>query len=141
MAETILLVLWVGTSLFFICREKKASDDRESHEWWLSEVKECMHSIECNFRRDCKKIIDNAFSKRNVIGGIIIGEYRKEITALEKEYKDNLNEKAIARKGKHSISSVPEYLEREYERNISEIADTFRYFGDFMSEQITRKEP
>ena len=136
MAEAILLVVCFGLVMFIGIRETKARQDRENREWWLSEVRECIHSIEFEFRCDCQKIIENAFSERNVMGGIIIGEYRKEITALELEYKNDLNEKTIARMGRCRITSVPEHLAKEYERNISEIADTFRYFGNFMSEQI-----
>ena len=136
MVEAILLVVCFGLVMFIGIRETKLRKDRESHEWWVSEVKECVHSIECDFRRDCEKIITTAFSGKNVSGEIVIGEYSKEITALKSEYMNRLTEKAIARMGQYRITSVPETIAKEYERNISEIADTFRYFGDFMLEQI-----
>lgn len=136
MTEAILLALWVGTALLFICREIKTKEDRESHEWWLSDLRECIHSIERHFSRDCERIITDAFSGRNIKGEIIIGEYRKEITELKKEYINTLYEKIVVQKGKHSIKTVPEHLANEYERNISDIADTYRHFGDFMTEQI-----
>ena len=56
MAEALLLVLWVGTSLFFIIREIKGKENRESHEMWLSELRECLHSIENEFTRHSQKI-------------------------------------------------------------------------------------
>lgn len=136
MTEAILFALWVGTALFFTCREIKAKNDRESYEWWLSELRECIHSIERHFSRECEKIITEAFSGRNVKGGVVVGKYWEEITALKNEYANNLYEKIVAQKGKYGIKSVPEYLENEYKRNISDIADTYRGFGDFITEQI-----
>ena len=130
MAEAILLVLWVGTSLFFIWREKKASDDRESHEWWLSEVKECIHSIECEFRRNCQKIVEEDFSTKRTEH-----RYYVRIEELKDKYKEELTEKVVARMGKYRVKSIPEHVAREYERNISEIAYTFCNFGNFMSER------
>lgn len=136
----ILCALWWGTAmiiaLFFLCREKKLKDDRESHELWLSNLRECIHNIEWHFSRDCEKIITDAFSGRNIKGKIIIDEYRKAIDKLKNEYSNNLYEKIVTQKGKYGIKSVPEHLANEYERNISEIADTFRNIGDFMLEQI-----
>ena len=136
MTEAIMLALWVGTAIFFTCREIKKNDDKKSHEWWLSDLRECLHSIERHFSRDCKKIITDAFSGRNVKGGIVIDEYWKAITELKNEYANNLYEKIVAQKGRYGIKSVPEHLENEYKRNISDIADTYRCFGDFMTEQI-----
>lgn len=136
MSEILLGVLWISTALFFIIRKIMAKEDRESHEWWLSDLRECIHSIERHFSRDCERIITDAFSGRNIKGEIIIGEYRKEITELKKEYINNLYEKIVVRKSKHSIKTVPEHLANEYERNISDIADTYSHFGDLMTEQI-----
>ena len=136
MIEAILSALWVGTALFFICRETKAKNNQESHEWWLSDLRECIHSIERHFSRECEKIITDAFSGRNVIGEIVIDEYQKAITALKNEYANNLFGKIVDQKGKYGIRSIPEYLENEYKRNISDIADTYCYFGDFMTKQI-----
>lgn len=136
MSEAILLALWIGTALFIIIREIKATSDRESHEYWLSELRECIHGIERHFSIECEKIITDAFSGRNVKGEIIIDEYWEAINELKYKYENNLYEKIVARKGKYGIKSVPEHLENEYKRNISDIADTYRYFGDFMTEQI-----
>ena len=138
--KEILTALWIGTTvliiLFFSFREIKAKETREGHEWWLSELKDCIHSVERHFSRECEKIITNAFSGRSVIGEIVIDEYQKAITELKNEYTNTLYEKIVAQKGKYGIKSVPEHLENEYKRNISDIADTYRYFGDFMTKQI-----
>lgn len=136
MTEAIMLALWVGTAIFFTCREIKINDDRKSHERWLSDLRECIHSIERHFSRECEKIVTDAFSGRNVKGEIVIDEYRKAITELKNEYTNNLYEKIVAQKRMYRIKSVPEHLENEYKRNISDIADTYRYFGDFMTKQI-----
>ena len=131
-----LWALWVCTTLFFTIREIRAKEDRESHGWWISNLRECIHSIERHFSRDCEKIITDAFSGRNIKGEIIIDEYRKEITELKEEYINNLYEKIVVQKGKYSIKKVPEHLANEYKRNISDIADTYLKFGDFMTEQV-----
>ena len=136
MTEAILSALWVGTALFFIIREIKVKEHRESHEYWLFELRECLHSIENEFKRKCQDIITNSFSGRNVSGGVVIDKYYEEITALEKAYKNNLYEMVVSRGWQYKITSVPEYLEKEYERNISEIADSFQHWGDFMLEQV-----
>lgn len=136
MTETILLALWIATTLFFIIRDMRTKEDRESHERWISDLRDCIHSIERHFSRDCERIITDAFSGRNIKGEIIIDDYRREITELKEEYINNLHEKIVARKGKYSIKTVPEHLANEYEKNISDIAETYRYFGAFMAEQI-----
>lgn len=133
MGEAILLALWVGTSVFFICREEKAKNDRESHAWWLSDVRASIDTIECEFRRLCKKIAEEEFSKPS------FNEYRysSRIRELEEAYKTDLTNRIIALH-RVRVTTVPDHLVREYEINISNIAYTFRYFGNIMSEQITK---
>ena len=131
--------LWIGTILFFVFRNEKERKGRESYEWWLSELRECIHSIERHFGRECEKIITDAFSERNIFGEIIIGKYREEIATLKNEYANNLYEKIVAQKGRYGIKSIPEHLENEYQRNIFDIADTYRCYGDFMTEKIRRR--
>lgn len=132
MAEALLLVLWVGTSLFFIFREIQEKGNRKSHEGWLSDVRESIHNIEFEFRRECEFALD---SERNFMGKIIINKYRQKIYELKDEYKNSLYEKIVARMGKYCVKSIPEFLEREYERNISDIADTFLCFCNVLSNQ------
>lgn len=129
MAEAILLVLWLGTLFFFGLREEKKRKDRENREYWLSEVKECIHSIEHEFRWDCEKIAESLFNKS-------IGEYKYsvKISELEKSYKNDLTEKVVAKKRVH-VTTVPNHLVKEYERNISDIADVFRYFGNLYQQK------
>jgi hypothetical protein len=136
MAEAILLFLWVSSCLFFICREIKQKSDREGHAWWRSDLRETIYRIEREFERKCREIITDSFTHKNIFGDVIIGEYWKRITELKNEYETNLYEKIIARMGKYSVKSIPEDLEIEYERHISEIADSYRRFGDFMTKQI-----
>ncbi len=136
MGETILLALLFVALIILLAYQNKKNRDAESHLGWIFELRECIHSIERRFNRECEKIITDAFSARNVKGEIIIDDFWKSITELKNEYANNLYEKVVAQKGKYGIKSVPEYLESEYKRNISDIADTYRYFGDFMAEQI-----
>lgn len=113
MSEAILLALWIGTALFFIIWEKKARDDRESHELWLSELRECLHSIENEFSRRCLDITQDI-------------SYSINISNLKKEYIEEVYKKVISRKGEHFLKTLPEYIVKEYERNISDIADIYR---------------
>lgn len=135
MTEAILLALWMGTILFFGIREYKERKKRESHEYYLSELRYCLHSIEHEFQESCQEIIINAFSGRNVRGEIVVDKYWEEIIALKKEYSDHLYEKVDERM-KRKVSTLPNHFVEDYERNVSEIADTFRNIGDFMLEQI-----
>lgn len=130
MTEAILLALWVGTALFFIVREIKAKNDRERHEWWLSDLKDSIHSVENEFRRQCQQLIENNFLHRN---------YQNSIDELKKQYVSGLYSK-LAEKKRASFNTIPDYIIREYERNISEIADTFRDFEIFMKEQAIEKK-
>lgn len=135
--EAILLIVAFALFIFMFFRDYKKRQDRESYDWWIAEVREHIHCIECDFRRDCEQIITNAFSGRNVSGEIVIDKhYYSDISKLEKEYKGNLYDKIVAKMGKNRIKSVPEHLSREYDRAISEIAYNYLHFGDFMLEQI-----
>lgn len=133
---------FIGVFIFAIYKDVKKRE-RENYAEWISSSLSILRCIECEFRRDCQEIITDSFSGRNIFGRIIIGNYRDKITILEKEYKDKLSDKIIEWENNSlsysSITSVPKYLEMNYERNISEIADTFRHFGDFMTEQIKMK--
>ena len=135
MTEAIFLVLWFGTVMFFVFREIKINDDRKNREHYRSELRYCLHSIECEFQKHCQEIITNAFSGRNVSGGVVVDKYWEEIATLKEEYTNRLYEKVDERM-KRKVSTLPDHLIEEYERNISEIACTFRNIGDFMLEQI-----
>lgn len=112
MGEAILLALWVGTALFFIVREINAKGDRESHEYWLSELRECLHSIENEFSRRCLDITHDS-------------SYAINISNLKEEYIKEVYKKVISRKGEYFLKTLPDYILTEYERNISEIADIY----------------
>lgn len=131
MAEAILLILWVGTTIFLGWRIESDRKGRESHEWWLSDVKECLNSVQCEFWRRCQEIAEEEFSKLRFNEC----KYSARIGELEKAYKEEAVEKVNAQKRIY-ITTVPEHLIREYNRHISDIADTFRYFGNY----VNRKE-
>ena len=112
MIEAILLALWVGTAFFFIIREERAKDDRERHEWWLSDLRDCLHSIEKEFSRSCLDITQDS-------------SYDINISNLKKEYIEEVFNKVTSRKGEYFLKTLPDYILNEYERNISEIADIY----------------
>ena len=124
MGESILLLLWVGTTIFLGCKIGSDKKQREDHDWWLSDIKECIHSIQSDFKHNCEKITDDEFAQQK------FDEYRYSIRIheLEEKYKNELTEKVIAQK-RVTITTIPDHLVREYERNISNIADTFLYFA------------
>lgn len=138
MTEAIMLVMWFGTVMFFVCREIKKNDERKSREYYLSELQHCLRSIEHEFQERCKEIIINAFSGRNVRGRVVVDKYREEIAALKKEYTDCLFEKAGERmkRSGSNLSIIPDYLVEEYERNLFEMSHIFNSIGDCMLEQI-----
>lgn len=128
MAEAILLILWVGTTIFLGCKIERERKDRESHEWWLSNVKESIYSIESEFRWRCQEIAEEEssnlrFNKYN---------YSIRISELEKTYKETFTEKVVAQKRVH-ITTIPEHLVREYNSHISDTADTFRHLGTYIT--------
>lgn len=112
MTEAILSALWVGTALFFIIREIKVKEHRESHEYWLFELRECLHSIENEFARLC---LDIAYDS----------SYGINIEKLKNEYTEKVYNKVVSRKGEYFLKTLPDYIVKEYERNISEIADIY----------------
>lgn len=128
--EAILLVAYFGLFMYVCIRDIKTHQDRKSHEWWLSDVRDCIHSVECEFRRNCLKIAEEEFSQQKYSEY----KYNVRISELKEKYKEELTEKIVIQK-RVNITTVPEHLIREYERNISEIADTFCDFGNIMSEQ------
>lgn len=135
MGEALLLGLWIGTILILGYKMEHDKNARESHEWWLSDVKSCLRNIECEFRQNCEKIIEEELARRNFDEC----RYRERIGELREKYLREMTEKAISLK-RARITTIPNHLATEYEKNISDIADTFRYFGSLMSEQKQRKE-
>lgn len=112
MSEAILSALWIGTTLFFVFREIKAKEERKSHNYWLSELRECLHSIQNEFSRRCSEIV-----KDNLPDTII--------SKLQEEYINEVYKKVVSRKGEYFAKSLPDYIVKDYERNISEIADIY----------------
>ena len=123
MTEAIMLALWVGTTLFFVCREIKQKNDRESHEWWLSDLRDCLHSIEGEFRWRCQEIAEANQSQRDY------DTYKAQIKELKKEYINELYNKVIEKKGKYFVKTLPDYIVKEYEANISKITDIYLDLG------------
>ena len=113
-------------------KSEKEKEDRANHASWAFDVRAVIHGIEYEFRTECQDALD---FERNFMGKIIIDKYRQKIYELKDEYKNSLYEKVVARMGKNRVGTIPEYLEREYERNISDIADTFLHFCDVLQEQ------
>ena len=124
MAEAILLALWVGTTLFFGCREIKTNADREGHEMWLSNLRDCLHSIEGEFRWRCQEIAESEQSRRDY------DLYKEQIRERKKEYITELYKKVAERKGKYFVRTLPDHVVKEYECNISKIADIYLDLGE-----------
>ena len=125
MGESILLILWFVTTMFLGFKIENDRKNRESHAGWLSDVRESIHTIECEFRRKCEKIAEEEFSKPS----FNVNRYDIRIRELEEAYKTDLTDRIIALH-RVRVTTVPEHLEREYLSNISDISYTFRYFGN-----------
>lgn len=126
MGTALLLVLWVSTTIFLCLKIESDRKKREQREWWLSDVKDCIYSIEREFQWNGKKITEDEFARPSFDEH----RYRIRIRELEEKYKNELTEKVIAQK-RVTVTTIPEHLVREYKRNISNIADTFLYFANF----------
>lgn len=125
MGESILLILWVATTLFLGIKIENNRKNRENHAMWLSDVRDSIHTIECEFRRKCEKIAEEEFSKPSFDEH----RYSGRIWELEEAYKTDLTDRVIALH-RVRVTTVPDHLEQEYLRNISDISSTFRYFGN-----------
>lgn len=123
----ILTTLWFGTAvliiLFFSCREMKAKEDRERHEWWLSNLRDCLHSIESEFRWRCQEIAEANQARRDY------DKYKAQINELKKEYLNELYNKITERKGTYFVNTLPDYIVKEYEINISKVTDIYLDLG------------
>lgn len=124
MTEAIMLALWVGTILFFGIREYKERNQRESHESWRSELRDCLHGIEGEFRWRCQEIAEANQSQHDY------DTYKAQIKELKKEYLNELYNKVIGKKGKYFVKTLPDYIVKEYEVNISKIADIYLDLGE-----------
>lgn len=157
MTESILLALWVGTSIFFICREIKIKDSQRSHEYLLSELRYCLHRIQNEFRSQCQEHTKMFFLHYNerlnridsCSGGSVeeflvrdllddIRDYQSTIDKIKQQHIDNVYDK-VQEKFNRS-SNIPEHLMKEYEQNIKDISDTFHNFGYLMWEQAIEKK-
>ena len=120
MVEAITLILSFGTIMFFVCKEIKEKDERDSRASWLSDLRECLHSIEREFSRECLDITKEALLKRD-----FTYDSCNRIRAIKNKYLDEVYDMVIKRKGQYFLKTIPDYAEREYERNLSEIADIY----------------
>lgn len=156
MTEEILLSLWLGTlvfaCIFFGFKEMKDRKDRESHEWWLSDLKECIKSVENEFSRRCFEITEYTFSQYTerldkLIPSSTVFEYQVDaifdiihkhtdsINNLKKQYVDNLYDMVLEQK-RITIKTIPDYLIKEYEINLSKIADTHYHFNSLIRNHL-----
>lgn len=163
MGEIILSIVAFALFMYIVIHDYNTRKNKESHESWLSECKDCLHSIENEFRHRCEEITKESFSKytgtiywcnldcKRLSGELLdlkyrimfnlARDYKEEIDRAKQEYLNTLYDKATERmkwRGFINFTSFPDHLEKAYERNISEIADTYCNFGDLMSSQISK---
>lgn len=162
MVEIILSIVAFALIMYIIVHDYNSRQNKASHERWISECNDCLHSIESEFRNRCEEITKESFSQytntiywcnldcKRLSGELldlkyrimfnIASDYKKEIDEAKQEYLDSLYDKAIERmkwRG-YNLKAFPDHLEKTYERNISEIAYTYHIFGDLMSSQIMK---
>ena len=124
MTEAIMLVLWFGTVMFFGIREYTKRNQRESHELWISELQDCLRRIESEFHRHCQEIAEASQAQRDY------DLYKTQINELKKEYLNELYNKVAEKKWKGFAKTLPGYIVKEYEANISKITDIYLDLGN-----------
>ena len=144
-SSLILLIVLFVVVLYY--EHKK--NDRESHEFWRSEVRANLKKLVSLFEYDCKEITEDMFDKynhfisnMNFSGYVrehmtysilsLIQDHNEQITELSNTYKEEVDEKMKDQMGKYTFKTVPGDLRREYEADISKIADIYRGFNGFM---------
>lgn len=155
MTEAILLILWIGTTIFLVFKIDKDKKERELHQRWIVESRACLRSVECEFRRRCRETTETYFPEysknlyhlphmndtvrdfkiRSMFDNV--HKYRDEIHELKQEYLNEAYTKVAERLERHGINALPEQVVEEYERNIADIADRFTDFGSLMRSQIS----
>ena len=148
MAEALLTALWIGTILYFGCKEMSTRKERESHNNWIYEIETGLRCIENEYQRKCEEITEIYFKQyldSLVFGYIeaslitmnqIVDKYRNEI---DKAKKDSLNIEEINRVswGKIKYSTIPDHLKKTHENRISCIEDSFRKLSNHMKDYVT----
>lgn len=154
MGEIILSIVAFALFMYIVIHDYNTRKNKESHESWLSDCKDCLHSIESEFYLKCKTLTDKYLADyssrvyhcshndkyvRKFHTDMMINaskDYLSEIDELKKEYIDDMFDKAVKRMGKYRLKSIPSHLEQEYERNISKIADAFHDIDSSIRTQI-----
>ena len=154
MGEIIMTAIAAALFLYIVIHDYNTRKNKESHESWLSECKDCLHSIESEFYHECRDLTDKYMAEytnrvyhcshcddhvRKFRTDLMMNasqEYLSAIAELKEKYLDSVFDKAVKRMGEHRLKSIPNHLEQEYERNISKIADTFYDIDSTMRSQI-----
>ena len=143
MIETIALLLFGASWIFFTIWEYKSTSNRTSKETWLTECRDCLKRIESMFQMQCSEFTNEfivAYSRRlyncshrdesvrdHYINSIIdlVSEYTNKLQNLKNEYLNQVFDKTVIIMGTHRINSLPEKLIVEYKNNINEIHSIF----------------
>ena len=147
MVEFISCVLLLVIFLLCFYYERKEKK-RKEHESWICDCRQCLFSISRSFRRDCRSLAEEAFTKyTNTIQNngscytpgymtySFLSDYKKAIETLKEDYIENVTAKAKSMLH-YTFTSIPGFLVEEYTKEISDIYNTFRDFEYLMWENI-----
>ena len=158
MGKEILAVIWCGAFSvllkiqFLNIREKFAA--KKEHKQWIIDCRHCLSRVARGFRCECESLAEAAFAQYSdrlagktpyrgpsyYASNSFIHKYKDSIDKLKDEYIAKVEDKVRERMIGYTITSVPDFLVVEYTEQITEIAKTFRNFGDLMWEQLYNAE-
>ena len=157
MAASIIVPVVCFTLFILLIYNDHKRRERESHEEWLCWVRSSLKKVEYDFRYQSEKITEEVFEKYSdfvrkhanssiskttmyeyIISSMLdyISEHETKIKDLSAEYISEVDEKVKSIMGRYSIKTVPTVLRKEYETNISDIADIFKKCHSHMWMQV-----
>lgn len=155
MEDALLLIavfVFFFSHLFRDHREK----ERQDHEWWVSDCRNALKAVSCEFEQSCWEITDRYFEQHNrILCGYsrytvtakeldtlsrISRDHLRAIKALKMDYLEN-PENASAWKSRMRNRTPPDYLMKEYQAEVSDIADAFFRINDIMRTQAEEIRP
>lgn len=130
--------------------------EKQNHLEWVSDCRDVLKAVSSEFERSCWEITNRYFEQHNRIFcgysrytvtakeldtlSRISREHLRAIEALKMDYLEN-PENASAWKSRMRSRTPPDYLMKEYQSEVSDIADAFFRINDIMRTQAGEIRP
>ena len=124
-------------------------EDKKSYDIWICDCRYCFGRITRIYSGECQRLLEKALeqytyilltkSYRSLLGISFITNYQKSIENLKEEYIKNMYAKLSEMMYK-KITTIPDFLVKEYEDNIKEYYYIFSKFGNQMWYQLREAE-